>query len=83
MPASDIVQEVIELSSGQWNLLTAIKTESSLYQELSKPFKSNPDVKIELLHEDVAIRFEGKPDAVKSAHSHFSTQLKYYIPLEM
>lgn len=84
LPASDIVQEVIKLSPGQWNLLTAIRNEStgSLYQELSEPFKFNPNVKIELLLEDVAIRFAGKPDAVKSAHGHISTQLKYYIPLE-
>lgn len=80
--ASDIVQDVIKLTPGQWNLLTAIKTECSLYQELSQPFRTNPDVKIELLHEDVAIRFEGKQDSVRSAHGHFSTQLKYYIPLE-
>lgn len=82
MSALDIVEEVIELTPEQWNLLTAIRTECSLYQELAQPFKTNPDIKIELLLEDVAIRFVGKQDAVKSAHGHFSTQLRYYIPLE-
>ena len=82
LPASDVVQEVIKLTSEQFNLLTAIGTDSSLYQELSLPFKTNPNVKIELLLDDVAIRFEGKQDAVKSACGHFSTQLKHYIPLK-
>ena len=82
LSASDVVQEVIKLTSEQYNLLTAIRTGSSLYQELSLPFKTNPNVKIELLLDDVAIRFKGKQDAVKSACGHFSTQLKHYIPLK-
>lgn len=82
LPASDVVQEEMKLSSEQCNLLTAIRTGSSLYQELCLPFKTNSNVKIELLLDEVAVRFEGKQDAVKSAHNHFSTQLKRYIPLE-
>ena len=75
---------MIQLTSSQCNLLTAVNSAgSSLYQELSDPFETNPNVKIELLLADVSVRFTGKQDAVDAAHSHFRTNLQRYIPVEL
>ena len=82
-PSTD-AQETIELSSAQWNILTTVSSAgSSLYQELSQPFKTNPDVKVELLHEEVALQFTGKRDAVNAACGHFRTNLQRHIPIEL
>ena len=75
--------KMIQLTSAQWNLLTAVNSAGScLYQEVVQPFKTNPNVKVELLVDKVAIHFTGKQDAVESAHSHFSTNLQRHVPVE-
>ena len=77
-------EELIQLESGEWNLLTTVNpTGSSLYQELTLPFKANPNVRIELLPVKVAVRLTGQKDAVESAHSHFKSQLQRHIPIKL
>ena len=71
--------KVIRLTSAQCNLLTTVNSAgSSLYQEIAQPFKTNPNVKVELLLDEVAICFTGLHDAVESAYSHFRTSLQVY-----
>ena len=82
LPAPGYVQDILHLTSEQCNQMTAIRTGCSLYQELTLPFKANPNVRIELLLEEVSIKFEGTQDAVKSARDHFSSQLKQYISIK-
>ena len=75
--------KVIQLTSVQWNLLTAFDSAgSSLYQEVVQPFKTNPNVKVELLLDEVAVHFTGKQDAVESAHRHFNINLQRHVPVE-
>ena len=77
-------KDVIQLSSAECNLLTAINSAgSSLYQQLIQPFKANPNVKIELVLSEVAVHFTGEQEAVKSAHSHFRDNLQRHIPIEL
>lgn len=78
------IQKVIQLTSTQWNLLTAVNSVgSSLYMELYQPFKANPNVKVELLLAELAVAFTGKQDAVDDAHNHFRTNLQRHIPIEL
>ena len=66
----------MDLNQQQWNHLT-IKRESGtmLLQEIIAPFKTNPNVKIELQVETCSIKICGVPDAVISAHDHITNQL--------
>lgn len=77
-------QQFLSLNSAQCRLLTAVnQVGSSLYQELTKPFNTNPNVKIDFLLAEMAIRFTGQRAAVESAHSHFKSQLQRHIPIEL
>ena len=77
-------QELLPLTSAQCNLLTSVNPGgSSLYQGLTEPFKTNPNVKIDLLLAEMAVRFTGQRDAVESAHWHFRSQLQRHIPIEL
>ena len=76
-------QVLFSLSAAQCNLLTAVNPGgSSLYQELIRPFKSNPNVKIELLLAEVSIQFSGQRAAVEDAQSYFKSYLQRHIPIE-
>jgi O-acetyl-ADP-ribose deacetylase (regulator of RNase III)/RNA recognition motif-containing protein len=78
------IEALIQLRSAEWNLLTSVNPAgSSLYQELTEPFKTNPNVKIDLLPSKVAIQLTGQKDAVESAHCHFKSQLQGHIPIEV
>ena len=76
--------ESIKLNPEQWNLLTAMNSAgSNLYQELSKPFVANPDVKIDLLIDKVTVVFTGKPAAVQSAWDYFRNGILRQIPIDL
>ena len=78
------ILELIQLKSAEWNLLTAVNPAgSSLYQELTEPFKTNPNVKIDLLPSEVAVRFSGQKEAVESAHNHFKSRLQRHITVQV
>ena len=60
----------------QWNRLVTVGPHgSSPYQRLMEPYKHNPSIKIELIHEELSLSFTGSPEAVDGAFKHFSTQL--------
>ena len=66
----------MELKPDQWNKLMNVGPHgASLFQELIGPFKSNPNVAIEPIIDQLTIRFMGVHDAVWSAYRHIANQL--------
>ncbi len=64
------------LQPSQWNQLMKVDHDgSSPYQQLSLPFKTNPNVKIEPVIEQHALRLVGTPEAVSTAYKHFADAL--------
>ena len=69
-------QKTIHLSSAECNLLSVINPDgSSLYKQLTQPFETNTNVRIELILHEVTVHFSGQRQAVESAHSHFKENL--------
>ena len=69
-------EQLMQLQPYQWNKLMLVGPHgSSSYQQLKSPFNTNPNVKIELLVDQQAVRFSGTSDAVFSAHRHFTDAL--------
>ena len=66
----------MKLQPDKWNKLMNVGPHgASLFQELIGPFKSNPNVTIQPLIDQLTIRFVGVRDAVWSAYSHIANQL--------
>ncbi len=75
-PAPQPEERLMLLQPSQWNQLMRIDQDgSSLFQQLSLPFKTNPNVTIEPLIDQRSVRFRGVPEAVFSAHEHFADTL--------
>ena len=55
---------------------------SSPYQDLIAPFKTNPNVDISPLMEQLAVRFVGMPDAVFSAYKHVADALNKTLHID-
>ena len=67
---------VITCSPEQWNrLLTVDAVGNSLFQELTYPFKSNPNVQIQPLYEKQVIVVTGAIEAVTIAKEHIEKGL--------
>ena len=66
----------MSLDESQWNHLTnRDKSGTMILQEVIAPFKTNPNVDIQLQFESCGIKISGVPDAVISAYDHITGQL--------
>jgi RNA recognition motif-containing protein len=72
-------EKVMKLSSEQWNSLMLTSGETSLFKELTAPFKSNPNVTITPICEEMRVKFAGKFDAVESAYDILNKNMKKEI----
>lgn len=76
-------ERLMALQPTQWNQLMKVEHDgSSHFQQLSAPFKTNPNVRIEPQINEHSLRFVGSCDAVISAYKHFSDALnkELHIP---
>ena len=76
-PPSREEKRIMKLSPAQWNQLMCVGPRgSSLFQKLVAPFKTNPNVSIQLQTEELAIYFVGVREAVSSAYQHVQDGLR-------
>ena len=80
----DNYEKVLKLDPNQWNTLMLVNPNSgtSLFQDVISPYKSNPNVIIQLVHENQSVKFSGKFDAVEDAYSTLKRQLNKELPVD-
>ena len=72
----------IQLQPEQWNqLMTVQSAGKSRYQEIVFPFKSNPNVTVEILADRFMLKISGVPAAVSSVYEHVQNQLSKDLPI--
>ena len=80
----DNYEEVLKLDPNQWNTLMLVNPNSgtSLFQDAISPYKSNPNVIIQLEYENQSVKSSGKFDAVEDVHSTLKRQLNKELPVD-
>ena len=79
---SDEGIKLLQLQPEQWNqLMTVQPSGRNLYQEIVSPFGTNPNVTIESLADNFAIKISGIPAAVSSAYEHVQHQMNKDIQI--
>ena len=80
----DNYEKVLKLDPNQWNTLMLVNPVSgiSLFQDAISPYKSNPNVIIQLEYENHSVKFSGKFDAVEDAYSTLKRQLNKELPVD-
>ena len=73
----------IILTGDQWNRIIAVDAHgNSLHNELTFPFKTNPNIKIDVIMEKRGILLKGTPEAVQAAKQHIGRALEK-LPLSV
>ena len=68
--------KLLKLPPEQWNQLMTVQTSgTSVYQDIIFPFRSNPNVKIEIEAGSCTLHITGEPNAVNSAYEHVLNHL--------
>lgn len=76
----DRYDKIMKLDGQQWNSLMLVNTGgTSQFQEIMALFKSNPNVNITPLYDEMKIKFAGTFDAVECAYGFLQTSLKKEI----
>ena len=69
-------ERTVSLDQNEWNHLTVMdKSGTMILHEVIAPFKTNPNVDIQLQFKSCGIKISGVPDAVDSAYDHITGQL--------
>ena len=69
---------ILKLSSDDWDALLEIDelTGLTLLDDLKIPYRDNPNVTIQLLHQQESLRFSGKKETVNCCFAYFEKQIK-------
>ncbi len=74
---------LLKLDTRQWSMLVSVgEQEKTQFGDLLLPLSNNTDIRILLLHEQLAILFVGTREAVSSACKHFSVALDSEMVVE-
>ena len=72
-------EKVMKLEGSQWNALMLMSDGSSLFKEITAPFRNNPNVEVTPMYEEHCLKFSGTPEAVQDAYSFLKKQLDKQI----
>ena len=75
-------EKVMKLEDSQWNALMMASGGSSLFKEITAPFRSNPNVVMTPVYEEHCIKFTGTPEAVQDAFSFLKKHLNREIHIK-